>query len=227
MGDEELFFKAKQEINDGTKDSATWAKAMAMADGDNEAANHEYVRLRVDSFRENDESSPNSRTPRPWVRFWARFFDIYLFGVVAGTTLEFIAPELIEKSNDTMVGVILIFFWIFVESILMSVSGTTPGKAFLRTHVKKSDGSPIEMNEALSRSFRVWWRGMGIGAPFISLITLTIAYRRLKEEGVTTWDKDTGFVVTHGEIGWVRILLMIAFFLGFIGLVIVGLTMEG
>jgi hypothetical protein len=45
---------------------------------------------------------------------------------------------------------------------------------------------------------------MGLGLPFISLITQLVSYRNLKSHGETNWDHDWGYTVTHGKVGYVR-----------------------
>jgi len=160
--------------------------------------------------------------PRPWVRYWARMFDVYFFSLIFGLVSEFVSPGVLEHMNDAALGLAVLFVWVFVESFLLCTWGTTPGKALLRIRIKKSDGAPIQISDALARSFRVWWRGTAIGVPLIALITLTFAYHKLQTDRITTWDRDTGIVVTHGDIGWVRVIALVLFFLMFLGLTIVG-----
>lgn len=158
--------------------------------------------------------------PRPWVRYWARMFDVYLFSLITGIMVEILYPETLETSNDAILGVIIIFVWVFVESIFLCVAGTTPGKFLLKVRLFKPNGRSIEFNEALTRSFRVWWRGMGVGIPFVALFTLTNAYNSLKIEGASSWDRDSDFIIMHEKIGWIRVVTIIAIFLAFLGLIV-------
>ncbi|MBL6691807.1 MAG: RDD family protein [Pseudomonadales bacterium] len=178
----------------------------------------------------NDAAELNAQLevvkPRPWVRYWARMFDIYIFSLIVGVFLGLTYPEALETSNDLLLGVVFMFVWVFVESILLTVAGTTPGKALLKVKLIKPDGNEIRFNEALSRSFRVWWRGMGVGIPLVALFTMTNAYNNLKINGVSSWDKDGAFFVSHEKIGWVRVLVAIVFFIMFLGLIVLG-SAEG
>ena len=45
MGDEEFYLKATNEVEAGKKDPALWAKVMAIADGDQKRAKHEYIKI--------------------------------------------------------------------------------------------------------------------------------------------------------------------------------------
>lgn len=47
MGDEGLYLKATKEVESGKNDDALWAKAMTLAEGDQEKAKYQYIKLRV------------------------------------------------------------------------------------------------------------------------------------------------------------------------------------
>jgi uncharacterized RDD family membrane protein YckC len=149
-------------------------------------------------------------------------FDIFAFSFLGGIVLAIIAPRFLEKQNEYALGMILIFAWIFVEALLLSSFQTTPGKWLFKTKVALTSGVPINFSQALSRSFKVWWRGLGIGFPIVSLITLIIAHGRLTRNGITSWDRDEGFTVMHETIGAPRVLAAIAFFFIFFVLAAIG-----
>ena len=46
--DEQLYLEATQEVDNGTQAPAIWAKAMALAEGDQEKARYRYITLRVE-----------------------------------------------------------------------------------------------------------------------------------------------------------------------------------
>ena len=156
---------------------------------------------------------------RPWVRYWARMFDIYFFSLPAGFVLGIIAPSVL-KIPEIFLGMLVIFIWILVESSLLSTWGTTPGKWLLKTTLRDSTGGKLSFSSALTRSFSVWGRGLGIGFPIASLITLIIAHNSLLKEGITSWDREGSFVISHNRIGPIRIIVLILFFIGFIGFLI-------
>lgn len=166
-----------------------------------------------------EEFAAPSRMVRPWVRYWARTLDTYTFGMVAGAAIVFAYPDAFSgETNDQLYVLILLFAWIFAESIFLSTMGTTPGKWLFRTKIEHQSGS-ISFNAALSRSFKVWWRGMGIGFPLATQITNLVAYKKLTKNGETTWDADSGFTVTHGHIGAVRVIAAVLIFSVFLLLI--------
>jgi len=166
------------------------------------------------------EISSAPRQVRPWVRWWARMFDLYIFSLVGGTILGLVAPSALrlvaEDNNQFLAGMIMIFAWVFVESLLLSSFHTTPGKWIFRTKISMASGESITYASAFNRSLEVWWRGLGMGFPVVPLITSIVAYRQLKRNGVTPWDKEGGFVIAHEPIGVPRIL-----FTGFVIFVMV------
>jgi len=53
MNDEELYLKATNEVQGDSKDPGLWAKAMVLADGDQDKAKYEYIKLRVEQFEKS------------------------------------------------------------------------------------------------------------------------------------------------------------------------------
>jgi hypothetical protein len=150
-------------------------------------------------------------------------FDMCLFGLGGGVLLSIFAPEaLSEKGSDLLFGIVLLIIWIFVEALLLSTFGTTPGKWLLKIRLISLSGSPISYSSALSRSIGVWWGGLGIGVPIVSLVTLIVAHGRLTRNATTSWDKEDGFVVSHEQVGVGRTLAAIVFFIMFLVLIAVG-----
>ena len=168
-------------------------------------------------------AAPPANQVRPWVRYWARMFDIYVAAIVVGITVGIATPHALDQpGSDQLFGVAVIFVWIFIESLLLSTMGTTPGKWLFKTRlVAPSSGKP-SYSAAISRSFKVWWRGLGIGFPIASLITLIVAHGNLTKNGITTWDRDDGFTVVNDRIGPVRIIFAVVAFLLFFILVVIG-----
>lgn len=159
---------------------------------------------------------------RPWVRFWARTIDTLLFAFCAGIIIGIIAPAMLDLP-DTIFGMIALFAYNFVEPAFFTWWGTTPGKALFRIKLLKGDSSRLTYSDALNRVFKVWLRGMGLGIPLVALFTHLNSYNRLTKEGVTSWDKDDGIMVTHQNIGAGRVLATVAILLVALILMAIGL----
>jgi tetratricopeptide (TPR) repeat protein/uncharacterized RDD family membrane protein YckC len=174
---------------------------------------------------ENDSQQAQVSQVRPWVRYWARTLDLLLFSFVVGFALAILAPTVLQTNN-----VFITFFimqgWVFQESILLSTWGTTPGKWLFRIKLRDKNGKKLNLSGALGRSFSVWLKGYGLGIPLISLITLLTARSRLKKVGITTWDEEGGFVMTHYKIGAIRNTVAALFLIGIFLLVGLANTPE-
>jgi uncharacterized RDD family membrane protein YckC len=182
------------------------------------------IRMGEEETKENKYEKVLSTSVRPWVRYWARIFDYWLFGLVFGVIVFSLYPNFLfgidEKASDQVFGIIMVFVWVFIEPFWISKFGATPGKMLLKTQIQRKRGGNLSYWNALGRSFGVWSRGIAIGFPLINAITAIVAYVKLSKHGEATWDRDGGFVVTHSEIGVTRIILMVLFFVISIGLII-------
>jgi hypothetical protein len=158
---------------------------------------------------------------RPWIRCWARTLDIVIGGFVLGVILGLFVPEALDMSN-VLLGFLIVFVWIFIETVLLMSWGTTPGKWMLSTTLRTARGAKLDGWAALSRSFDVWLRGLGVGIPLISLFTRLKAYNRLKAAGETLWDANGGFVVSHEPLRTGRLALVVLVVLAWVGLVVLG-----
>ena len=153
---------------------------------------------------------------RPWIRFLARAIDMWVFSFTFSIfTITLNIPEMLYT-------VLVTFVWIFVESILLSSWGTTLGKALLKVSIKKINGEKITFADALNRSFMVWWKGMGIGFPFVTVVTQYISYEKLSNEGITDWDREGGFIVLHKNVSALRIIISILILVGLFLLLVLG-----
>ena len=155
--------------------------------------------------RETDHSTVRRR---PWVRFWARMLDYSLFAL-----LLVMIPSLFFVAGSLFFILVVLFIWIFIESILLSTWGTTPGKWFFKITIRTQEGNKLPFSFALRRSLSVWWLGLAAGIPIICLITLIIAAVKLSQTGKTSWDKRGDYSISHGDIAPIRTIIAILYFL--------------
>lgn len=138
-------------------------------------------------------------TPRPWRRYVARMLDTVLGQLVAGLLIGLFAPALLQalQAADNT------YFWylagcavaIPLEALLLMQWGTTPAKALFGLRVVQGDGQRLSFRTAVARTLQVWFFGMGIGFPLVSLFTMAHAKNVLEREQRTSWDRDLGCVV--------------------------------
>lgn len=162
-----------------------------------------------------EPTAPPNNIARPWMRFWARKLDVMAFSLaaaivlwIAAIVLEIMAGETLSSVEPWFLGLLIVLAWVLalptLEAALLSLTGTTPGKWLLRVRLQSGDRADILFMDAFERSIRVWWRGLGAGVPVLTHITMLMGYTALKGDGVTTWDRDGNFTVTHGRVGPLR-----------------------
>lgn len=173
-------------------------------------------------MQEGSVSAVKEQSVRPWVRYWARYIDILTAGFFFGILLAVLSPSTVDTVSELLLSILGLFLWIFIESVLLSTLGTTLGKWLLRIRLRTIDGNKPNFLKALKRSFAVWFRGLGLGIPIISIFTLIGAYYRLTENGITSWDEEGGFSVTHQRISAFRVAIAVIMLTALILLIIWG-----
>ncbi len=169
----------------------------------------------------NHDLKPTGPQVRPWVRFFARSIDMFAFSAVAGFTVGFLYTPA-SRMNEYVFGIMLSIIYIFLEPIMLSTWGATPGKALLNISLRREDGSKLSYSEGLNRSFHVWLKGCGAGVPIVALFTQLRAYNRLKNEGKTSWDREGHYVYIHHNISPVRIIVTVLLIACFLILAVIG-----
>jgi hypothetical protein len=153
--------------------------------------------------------------PRPWIRYLARVFDLISFSMFGGTIVVIIFPELLNLSEAGLTILMILLYHLF-ESLMLFKWSTTPGKALLNISITKLANAKLTYFECLKRSLRVWCFGLAMGIPGILLIPQIIAYKKLMRNKITSWDEEGEFLISHGDIGYLRAfvyLLIMTFYI--------------
>jgi len=167
------------------------------------------VKIFNKSNKNNIDPLSKAPEPRPWARHWARLLDVIIFGLVFGFVLGMIFPEL-ANLPELAFSLLVTLIYVFVESLMLSQWGTTPGKELLNISITKESGDTnFTYSESLKRSLKVWAYGCGCGLPLITLITEIVSYKRLMRDKITSWDSEGGFKISHGKIGPIRIFIYV------------------
>jgi uncharacterized RDD family membrane protein YckC len=146
---------------------------------------------------------------RPWLRFWARYVDtLFCMFLIQVIDSVMSVPFVIPGTEGYIITMIVLLAWIPLESLLLSLVGTTPGKFLFGVRVRNADGSKLSFRQAFKRSFLVWWRGEAAGVPIIALIAYASGYQTLKNKlRQTTWDRDLNLTVSHRPTSiWIEAL---------------------
>ena len=150
-----------------------------------------------------DTSRRPNAPVRPWVGLLARWLDVGVWSLLAGT-LHLLLEPFLPAVPPLLLFLIVLFLYNFVEALSLAIYGTTFGKWLLKVRVRTSAGDRLSFGRALRRALSVWLKGLAAGVPVLIPFALAAAHWRLAENGVTDWDRDGDLQVRHGRIGVLR-----------------------
>ena len=160
--------------------------------------------------------------PHPWRRFIARRLDTVLVGfgtlLLIGVGAEAFAADAAagsERVTGLLLGLLFEPLAIPGNALLIGLTGSSIGKFAFGVRVLR-DGAPMGVWRALRRELAVWLRGLGLGIPIITLITLVVSMNRLQANRIASWDKAQNLTVLHRPesaastvVMWIIALLLI------------------
>lgn len=160
------------------------------------------------------------RKPHPWRRYAARMLDLTVVSLVMGALLgvvgllfapepsakfwQFLGSGPVGKVAEMMLSLLLV---IPGNALLLGLTGGTLGKWMFGVKIVRPDGRPIGVLAALWREIRVWFQGLAMGIPFVSLFTLFAGFSWLKDDGHAPWDKPRQRIALHRPAGAWQVFL--------------------
>lgn len=193
--------------------------------------------LPLPSSNPTEKSTSNlssTRNVRPFMRFWARIFDYMLLNLLVwfvfdrpqippipsdvDNMLDFFRKldEMIPREEQIRIIMIqsgALFVWNFVEALLISSFGTTPGKMLFNIRVIRKNGIRLSYSEAMGRAVFVWFLGIGLGIALLQFMAMTFSLFYLLNRGETLWDRTLKTQVQHRPLGPQGIVLAVGAFL--------------
>ncbi|MCH9613739.1 MAG: hypothetical protein SP1CHLAM54_07480 [Chlamydiia bacterium] len=133
--------------------------------------------------------------PRPFLRAFARLFD-YVFFYIVMSFAFFVSPVIVPDVLHLCFGLLLPMLWVPVEALMLSLFGTTPGKALLGIHIRDKEQNKPTFGIAIKRAQTVCLRGLALGIPFINIACAYFAYRDIKNKGAV-WDKELDVYIAN------------------------------
>ena len=163
-----------------------------------------------------DEEGNRTADPaqaQPVTRFCARCLDATIAAFFGSLVLAALRVENVLVSYYAP-----LLAWVFVEPLLLSTWGYTPGKAILGVEVRDLNGNKLSFAAALNRTIVVYIKGMGLGIPVLNVVMKVMAFNHLRSFGSTVWDEEGGFTVRHALVSPGRALAAVVIFLAALGL---------
>lgn len=178
--------------------------------------------LNTGSFAQTDYIVPKDwlELPvTPWRRYAARALDISFFGGIAVLLISIIFYSVAPYSADQFFTIFANPSSIVVNIVLttvlscaltgavIGVSGVSLGKIIFGVMVTDHDGNKIGVTKGIQRDLAVFLRGLGLGIPIISIVTMYVAYSNLNKSNSTTWDSEKNYRVWHRPSSPIQYLL--------------------
>ena len=159
----------------------------------------------------------------PWRRFFARWLDFALYSLVWEALAHLVLRWNVSESGwfiNWLTGYFAYFLMIFVEPLLLSTLGTTPGKFIFGLEVRDANGAKLTYGAALARTWGVFRRGFGWGIPIYNIVRLVKCCRACNRGETMDWDwesvecgytiKDTHFLRFVGFAAAAAALLFVS-----------------
>ena len=160
------------------------------------------------------EAQPQADAPKPAYgrRFWARWFDLVSFMALLWFSLWLSGRDIRTVLNNPWFMLFQLVPWFMIEPWLIHRWGTTPGKWLLGIRIVNDDGSNLTLAQAIRRSVRVMFIGVGFGWGYISLICHGLSLFFARRLGRPLWDQVGGHRAETAPLHPLRLLLFVAGF---------------
>ena len=187
--------------------------------------------LRAAVLYRQDPSPAVMSIAGPWCRWTARAIDLMCGGMVVFAVLYkackyFNVQDGLEKANDAILTVTVLPLLLLLEAVVYELFGTTFGKWLFSLRVCDNEGMAVSSRAYFSRLLRLWWAGLGLCVPVVSMIASVVQYRHLSSRGRTTYDEKMGLRVGKGRVRPLRWLVALPVLLA-LGLVVMAWIMGG
>lgn len=152
-------------------------------------------------------TSPPPLPQRPVLirRFWARWLDLYVFAAFWWLGMWAGGRDIHAALVSPWFFLLHYVPWFVIESVLLHRFGFTPGKWLLGLRVVNDDGSLLTLAQAVRRSIRVFFLGLGLGFPGLTLVCQLMAYYTGTRFGRTLWDNVAGHRVISTPLHPLRV----------------------
>jgi len=155
--------------------------------------------------------------PRPWQRLWARVFDLVLWTFLVVAALSFTEEGLITLIRNPYLAIGVNLLYLLAEAALITVFGTTPGKALLGLHVvpQAAGATGIPLGVSLRRTFLVYTLGSALLVNvYITAAAWIFHYISLMKHRMSFWDRGLGTAVASVPVQVTRLAVYLGLFLG-------------
>ncbi len=143
---------------------------------------------------------------KPLSRFLARFLDYSLFYSLFILPLFF--TSLLDNDFIHALCIILVpLFWIPLEALLISLFGTTPGKALFGIQIRDAQQQKLSFKTSFKRALFTWIKGLGFNIPIVNVVTGLNQFNTIVKTGKSSIDTSLNIDVYSKKRKTLRTLL--------------------
>jgi hypothetical protein len=136
----------------------------------------------------------------PWARFWARLIDVYLMTYILALAIGYLSalyvPSLYIRfaaMPDLAWHLIVLLFAFVVLAMIMSLTGTTVGKAIIGIKIENVSGLS-SWPFYLLRELKVWVFGFCLGLPLLNFLFFAKQAGKIAKTGSAGYDRNFAIV---------------------------------
>lgn len=144
------------------------------------------------------------RVRSPWRRFLARSLDLCIYSSLWAIFLSAVMNVNLgirSGGMDLLNAIAASLLMIFIEPAMLSVFGTTAGKWVLGLSVASNDDRRLSYSEALSRTWTVFLRGMGLNIPIYNFVRYWKSYKACDGGETLDWEHHST-IALRDEKAW-------------------------
>ena len=142
----------------------------------------------------------------PWRRYFARMLDIGIYQMLLlALVFRVVSPNYILRVRGSgwsiLEYVVNLLILLLLEPLLITLFQTTPGKWMLGLKVTNLHGGRLSYVDAVERTWKVFWRGMGGNIPIYNLVRNYKSYEGYLAGETLDWEVNSSLEVQE-ESGW-------------------------
>jgi uncharacterized RDD family membrane protein YckC len=145
-------------------------------------------------------------------RFFARWFDWMLWSGIYLCTAIAIGMDVKALVMNYWFTYAMMIVWVILESAMMHLWRTTPGKFLLGIRVQSAAGGSLSLGKSFLRTVRVYLMGMGMIHPLLLPICHGFSFWFVRKYGAALWDGSLGQRVECKALSawrWVAFVLIL------------------
>lgn len=127
----------------------------------------------------------------PWRRFFARMIDLLLYTEIWMIVLTEAGLSTSDISTRLLNSFLTLLTMLLLEPLLLCRTGTTFGKRLLGLSLRDPSGMRLRYMDALERTARLLWYGLGVNIPIFCYVRLYKSYKTDAAGETLNWEYES------------------------------------